>query len=43
MTVGDAIISIVDRLIAEKEKNFKLQLQLIQQNQQLNDEKSIKD
>lgn len=44
MTVGDAIINIVDRLIQEKEKNFELQLQLSkQQNQQLNDEQSIKD
>lgn len=44
MTVGDAIINIVDKLIAEKEKNFELQLKLNkQQNQQEDDEQTIKD
>ena len=44
MTVGDAIINIVDKLIAEKEKNFELQLKLNkQQDQQEDDEQTIKD
>ncbi len=43
MTVGDAIINIVDKLIAEKEKNFELQLKLSEQQNQQEDEQSIKD
>jgi len=42
MTVHDAIISLVDKLIAEKEKNFMLQLQIEQQKQQAKDEKTDK-
>ena len=42
MTVHDAIINLVDKLIAEKEKNFMLQLQLEQQKQQVKDEKTGK-
>ncbi len=43
MTVGDAIINIVDKLIAEKEKNFALQYKLNEQQNQQEDEQSIKD
>jgi len=43
MTVGDAIINIVDKLIAEKEKNFELQCKLNEQQNQQEDEQSIKD
>ena len=43
MTVGDAIINIVEKLIAEKEKNFELQLQLGKQQHQQEDEQTIKD
>lgn len=43
MTVGDAIINIVEKLIAEKEKNFELQLQLGKQLHQQEDEQTIKD
>ncbi len=44
MTAQDTIINLVDRLLAEKEKNFMLQLQLNQlQNQQARDEKTNKD
>lgn len=43
MTVGDVIITIVDKLIAEKEKNFELQLKLNEQQNQQEDEQSIKD
>ena len=43
MTVGDAIINIVEKLIAEKEKNFELQLQLNKQQHQQEDEQTIKD
>lgn len=43
MTVGDVIINIVDKLIAEKEKNFELQLKLNKQQNQQEDEQSIKD
>ena len=42
MTVHDAIINLVDKLIAEKEKNFMLQLQIEQQKQQAKDEKTGK-
>lgn len=44
MTAQDTIINLVDRLLAEKEKNFMLQLQLNQlQNQQEKDGKTNKD
>lgn len=44
MTAQDAIINLVDKLIAEKEKNFLLQTQLKElQNQQAKDEQSNKD
>ncbi len=43
MTVGDAIINIVEKLLAEKEKNFELQLQLGKQQPQQEDEQTIKD
>ena len=42
MTVHDAIINLVDKLIAEKEKNFMLTLQLEQQKQQVKNEKTDK-
>lgn len=44
MSIGDAIITIVDKLLAEKEKSVTLQLELErQQHQQLADEQTIKD
>lgn len=44
MSIGDAIITIVDKLLEEKEKSVTLQIKLErQQNQQLADEQTIKD
>lgn len=43
MTAHEVILNLVEKLIAEKEKNFLLQLQLLQQNQQVKDEKTDKD
>ncbi len=35
MTISDTVLNLVDKLIAEKEKNFMLQLQLQQLQQEL--------
>lgn len=43
LNIGDTVLRLVDMLIAEKEKNFKLQQQIKQDTQKVNEDKTDKD
>ena len=42
LNTSDLILHLVDKYIAEKEKNFMLQQKLEQQNQQMQDDNKVK-